>query len=43
MTSNERQRQPATPVVVARDNLKKQTETKGFRLQNETIKDEKTK
>ena len=42
MMSNERQRQASAPVVVAKDNLKN-TETKGFPLQNKTTKHEKTK
>ena len=40
MMSNERQRQLSTPVMVAKDNLK-QTETKGYPLQNKTKKNKK--
>ena len=40
MMSNERQRQLSTPVMVAKDNLK-QTETKGYPLQNKTKKTKK--
>ena len=36
--SNERQRQASAPVVVAKDNFKKQTETKDYPLQNEKNK-----
>ena len=43
MMSNDKQRQASTPVVVAKDNLKKQTETKGFPLQKKTAKLEKYK
>ena len=43
MMSNDKQRQASTPVVVAKDNLKKQTETKGFSLQKKTAKREKYK
>ena len=34
MIANEKKRQVSTPVVVAKDNLKKQTEAKGYPLQN---------
>ena len=37
MMSNERPRQASTPLVVAKDNLK-QTETKGYPLQNKKNK-----
>ena len=37
MMSNERRMQASTPVVVAKDNLK-QTETKGYLLQNKKNK-----
>ena len=37
MVSNERQSQPSTPVLVAKDKLK-QTETKNYPLQNKKDK-----
>ena len=42
MMSNERQRQASTPVVVAKDNLKKKTQRKGYLWQNITTKNKQT-